>query len=283
MSRQVYRPGGYTAAKGTNSYNRNNYQNLPQNLATAAETGMTGAALLQMGKAGLARLAGGAGLGKVAAAVGGAGAGALAGKAALAAGAAHVAAGSIGGTMNGISRMMNGENPIQAMGNAAFDTADYLTLGATSGLSNSAQKMLGLEGSDNRAEKLNEAKSKVEAAKAAGDYGAAAIAEQELQKLVEQTGVEAPGQSAEELYNERVRLGLEQRRLGDEQTFDMYKRVAGFDSELLNQNAEKALDRNWYADNWKSNNRMNENASQSINNMMTNSLQNISQAAMMKW
>lgn len=214
----------------------------------------------------------------------------LAGKALKFLGPVNFGISAIGAVGNLGSRLMKGENIVSAIGNTAYDTADYNALGLLKPTVNAIGGMM----QKDTASQLSKAQEDLAKAQASGDLGGAYSAAQTITEAME-TAPNAMNNAG--LYgaadpNFQARLSQAQavtnaqmeqmRQVGDMQ-FDQARRQMLFNSNLTNQNAEKAMGRSYVADTWKSNQAMMRDNLNNLGQLANTGMQGISQAALMRY
>jgi hypothetical protein len=205
---------------------------------------------------------------------------------------------AVGGVLNAGNRVMKGENPITAVGNAAYDTADFAAfgllkpaVGAIQGLGDMAGKaVFGQSPEDS----MNEANAKYMQAQAEGNPGSMAAAQQQMQQARQQMQASNPvgpganpgGNQADYsmgLGNERLTNELGQQQQMFEQQFANSNRVKENEFNLQRRAANQALNNSYYADNWKNNQAMGRDNVQALNQLGQTGMQNMGQAMMMRY
>lgn len=238
---------------------------------------MAGHAVNAIGKAPTtARVAGKAGL-------------AAAGTAAKFLGPIGLAATAVGGVLNAGGRMMNGENPVSAVGNAAYDTADF----ATFGLLKPAVGLIQKGGEEagkmffgaTPEQEINDAAAKLQQAQQSGDMGGAVMARQQLSNAMAKAQGSSQGMAVDNqadytmaLANQRFGNEMDQQQQMFEQQFDNSNRTAESAFDRQRRAANLALNNSYYADAWKTNQGIRAGNAGSINRMNELGMQGLFQA-----
>jgi hypothetical protein len=169
---------------------------------------------------------------------------------------------AVGGVLNAGNRMMKGENPVTAVTNAAYDTADFATFGLLKpavGMIQGAGESLGKAVFGQSPEDaINESARELQEAQASGDIGRAAVAQQKLQKSMSAVTGQPSNEQDYTMQLQNQRFGNEMGQRGQmlDQQFNNNVRAKESDFQFARRAANQAMNNSYYADNWKNNQTM---------------------------
>jgi hypothetical protein len=192
---------------------------------------------------------------------------------------------AVGGVLNAGNRMMKGENPVTAVTNAAYDTADFAAFGLLKpavGMIQGAGESLGKAVFGQSPEDaMNEANTNYMKAQAEGNPGSMAAAQQQMQQAQQQiqSGAQRYDSSAPVSSDGGNQADMNMGRLNSMYRNDLGNQQLSADQDFRNQNrqAESNFDRQRRAANIALNNSYYAKASEMGQTMGRDSLQGLIQ------